>query len=154
MKKILPLIFTGWFLMASSVAAHTHSHTPTATEQEAETAIIASSCDVFPGCPLSLYGDKVTLVLPDELYAERLLDISLEFKQPVTEITAQLAGVSMYMGKIPVIFSKQEAGNSYLAKTIVARCGSHMMTWRLAVSWLQDGMPHYGYQDIVVANPP
>jgi len=118
-------------------------------------AVMAATpaCDVSPGCPLAQWSEELTLTLPQALYAERLLDFSLDFNQPVTKVTAQLAGVSMYMGKIPVIFKQQAQVTRFKAKALVARCGSHMMTWRLTISWQQAGKTHYGYRDLVVANP-
>lgn len=118
----------------------------------ANTNVETVSCEIFPGCPLSQYGDEVSLNLPPDISSEQLFNIELKFKQPATKVVAQLEGVSMYMGKIPVIFNQQSTNQHFLAKTFVGRCGSSEMVWRLALTWQQAGITHYGYQDLVVTH--
>jgi hypothetical protein len=118
----------------------------------ANTNVEIVSCEIFPGCPLSQYGDEVSLNLPADISSEQLFNIELKFDQPVTKVVGQLEGVSMYMGTIPVIFKAPSSAFEFQATTLVARCGSMQMIWRLVLSWQQGGKTHYGYRDLVVSH--
>lgn len=93
------------------------------------------------GCSISRFADRVQLKLPSDIVPERLFNLSLKFEHPVARVTAYLEGVSMFMGKIPVIFNYDEQQQGYNATTILGRCNDERMKWRLILHWQENGRP-------------
>lgn len=122
----------------------------TGCNKSANTQLPDSGCDVSLGCPLVQYSSEVQLLLPGDIFPEQLFDLSVKFTHRVTHVKAHLEGISMFMGKIPVMLQYQGREQRYLAKTIVGRCGNEQMKWRLILSWQQDGEPMKAHREFVV----
>ena len=76
---------------------------------------------------------------------ETPLQIIVQSDQPITAISAELSGVSMYMGLIPLRFQKlntNDSGNSeqWRAEFLLGACADPAMIWQLNLTLqLADG---------------
>ena len=117
-----------------------------------EKQAFVSECTLEFGCPIEQLKSVVDLTLPPRIVPEHLFDLSLRFSLPISGLQAHIEGVSMYMGKIPVIFSQLKNDSSvYQAKTILGRCNDIQMQWRLVVSWQQNNQTVKGYRQFTIA---
>jgi len=51
----------------------------------------------------------------------------------IQTVSGHLEGKDMFMGKVPVFFTKNDQGNNFRAKSLLASCSEDVMVWRL---WL------------------
>ena len=64
------------------------------------------------------------------------LNFSPDISKVPVNIQAELVGVSMYMGKIPLQFSKtaKQSGNHYKAEFLLGACSIRKMQWQLSLN--------------------
>jgi len=51
----------------------------------------------------------------------------------IKAVSAYLEGKDMFMGKVPVLFNKEEVSDMFVASSLLASCSEDIMVWRL---WL------------------
>ena len=119
---------------------------------EPEKQALASECTLEFGCPIEQLEPVVDLTLPQQIVPEHLFDLSLKFSLPILSLQAHIEGVSMYMGKIPVMFEPfNNSPGNYQATTILGRCNDDEMQWRLVVSWQQNNQTVKAYRQFTIA---
>lgn len=64
-----------------------------------------------------------------------------------TIVSAHLEGVDMFMGKIPVKFTKVANSKAFIAESLLARCHGGKMDWRLWVTVSEEGEEQQFYVD-------
>ena len=89
------------------------------------------------GCPIDDMSEQLTLSVPKIISPEQLFSLELVFNNSVSNIEAKLEGITMYMGVIPVLFKQQGDLSQYRATTLVGRCATDTMQWRLTLQWQQ-----------------
>ena len=98
---------------------------------------LTNNCDVVVGCPIDDMSEQLTLSVPKIISPEQLFSLELAFSNSVSNIEAKLEGITMYMGVIPVLFKQQGDSSQYRATTLVGRCATDTMQWRLTLQWQQ-----------------
>lgn len=94
---------------------------------------VAASCQPNEPCD---YSNKAKIWLPEtDLSPETPFNINLSIPEGSVIIDAKLEGVTMYMGYIPVTFSR--LADIYQAQTMVGICSEKNMEWKLRLQ-LQD----------------
>ena len=73
----------------------------------------------------------------EQVHPENPFAIKLTLPEHTQVIKAHLEGVGMYMGRIPVLFNKVDAGN-WIASTQVGSCSEPTMRWQLVVKTAQN----------------
>jgi len=84
--------------------------------------------------------------LQGKLKTELPFHIALQFEGINSADTLQgaqghLEGITMFMGKVPVLFQQNKVGHRLVASSLLASCHKEVMQWRL---WLQLEIIHAG----------
>ncbi|WP_404339826.1 hypothetical protein [Pseudoalteromonas mariniglutinosa] len=103
----------------------------TACDQRSiEQHTLSANCDNNYPCQFTS-GIKVALSNID-ISPETPFDVYAELPAGATIVSAQLEGVTMYMGYIPLKFTKTQ--NTFVANAMVGICSERTMTWRLVLA--------------------
>ncbi len=76
-------------------------------------------------------GDIHLTVSPGQIPVETLLRLQLRSETPLQAVSAEMTGVSMYMGKIPLRFSLNPATGYWQSDFMLGACSDPEMTWQL-----------------------
>lgn len=96
--------------------------------------------------------DEISIALPVILKAEEIFNLEVTFASSVSEISGKLTGVSMDMGRVPVMFEQTNAiDNRFIAQILLGACALPTMQWRLEITWHVDGQTKYFDQLIMVS---
>lgn len=105
-------------------------------------AIIISGCDDLnskPSTKLSEQQSSSLLTIKDEsVTPETEFSIVFTPDSEVEIIDAYIEGVDMYMGKIPLFFSRTKQ-NQYTASGMVGVCSKNEMVWRIYLHYRKNG---------------
>ncbi|GLS84581.1 hypothetical protein GCM10007894_25580 [Paraferrimonas haliotis] len=85
---------------------------------------------------------------PTEMPSEEMVTYHLEFSTPVTRVRGKLEGRDMFMGSIPILFSRKE-GNHFDSEAQFGACISGYMVWRLTVNFETQSGPQQVYFDFL-----
>jgi len=102
--------------------------------------VVLSGCEgqqpatvIVPDRTILLEG--VTLkISPGQIPVETLLKLQLQSEQPLKKISAELTGVSMYMGRIPLRFTQDSTTGLWQTDFMLGACADPKMTWRLTLT--------------------
>lgn len=102
--------------------------------------VVLSGCEgqqpataIVPDRTILLEG--VTLqISPGQIPVETLLKLQLQSEQPLQQISAELTGVSMYMGRIPLRFMQDPSTGLWQTDFMLGACADPKMTWRLTLT--------------------
>ena len=78
-------------------------------------------------------GDLQLKISPGHIPVETLLTMQLHSQQPLTQVSGELTGVSMYMGRIPLRFSRDAGTGVWQTNFMLGACSDPKMTWRLTL---------------------
>lgn len=67
-----------------------------------------------------------------EMPVEELIQVSLHTEQELSSLQGEIRGVSMYMGRIPVIWQQQDA-HTWQAEVMLGACTDPNMVWELII---------------------
>jgi hypothetical protein len=88
--------------------------------------------------PIAMTADRVIVlddiqlqVSPGHIPVETLLKMQLKSQSPLVMVSAELTGVSMYMGRIPLRFIQDPATELWHADVMLGACSDPNMTWQL-----------------------
>ncbi|KZN55405.1 hypothetical protein N474_15620 [Pseudoalteromonas luteoviolacea CPMOR-2] len=118
------------FLVSFLAACSDHNISIHESSEKSERSIKSKNCTSINPC-LIKKGVKFWLDA-DTPKPETPFGIMFKFEEPIDIQTAYLEGVSMYMGKIPVSFVKEESGK-WRAEAMVGSCNLAEMQWKLRV---------------------
>ncbi len=103
-------------------------------------------CFVLSGCegqqPSTVIVPDRTILLegvtlkisPGQIPVETLLKLHLQSEQPLQQISAELTGVSMYMGRIPLRFIQDSTTGLWQTEFMLGACADPKMIWRLTLT--------------------
>jgi len=77
-------------------------------------------------------------IAPGDIPVETLLSMQLRSETPIANITAELTGVNMYMGRIPVLFIQQPESGVWQAELMLGACRDPKMAWQLTLNMTDD----------------
>ncbi len=100
-------------------------------KQSIDAPKISTSCVNNAHC---IFTNKVEVWLTDSKVVPEMpftLNLLLPLGAKVT--TAQLDGVTMYMGTIPLLFKQNN--QKWVADTMVGSCSEPVMTWKMTVNY-------------------
>lgn len=83
-------------------------------------------------------GDIYLSVSPGHIPVETLLRLQLRSDKPLQALSAQITGVSMYMGKIPLRFVFDPVAGVWVSDFMLGACSDPKMIWQLQLQ-LTDG---------------
>lgn len=93
----------------------------------------------------------ISISLPMDLKAEEIFNVELKFPVTVSQVTGKLTGISMDMGKVPVLFEQiNPIDNIFVAQVLLGACALPTMQWRFEITWQVDGQTKYFDQIINV----
>lgn len=96
-------------------------------------------------------SEQLTLTVPQTMRAEELFEMHASFNGEVSNIQANLEGISMDMGIVPVFFQPAtNKENAYATKVLLGACALPVMEWRLTMTWEESGQPKFYQQSINV----
>lgn len=75
-------------------------------------------------------GNLQLVLTPATAPVETPLTLALHTRQKIIAIEAEITGVSMYMGKVPLRFTEQSDGN-WQAQFLLGACSEPAMQWQL-----------------------
>ncbi len=88
--------------------------------------------------PIAIAADRVIVLddiqlqlSPGDIPVETLLKIQLKSQSPLVLVSAELTGVSMYMGRIPLRFVQDPSTGLWHADFMLGACSDPKMTWQL-----------------------
>ncbi|MBZ9610940.1 hypothetical protein [Rheinheimera maricola] len=86
--------------------------------------------DTAPGTPLILLQDSQLQLqlIPEHAPVETLLQLQL-ISSELASVTGELNGVTMYMGRVPLRFSRQ--GKLWQADFLLGACSDPEMQWQV-----------------------
>ncbi|WP_157605830.1 hypothetical protein [Rheinheimera sp. SA_1] len=70
-------------------------------------------------------------ISPGQIPVERLLRLQLRSEQPLQKVSAEMTGVSMYMGRIPLRFTFDAATGLWVSDFMLGACSDPQMIWQL-----------------------
>lgn len=73
----------------------------------------------------------VLTVAPGSIVVETPLLLSMQSAEPISAISGELQGISMYMGRIPLQWQQVEGG--WQSTFLLGACSDPNMRWRLAL---------------------
>lgn len=73
-------------------------------------------------------------ISPGQIPVETLLQLHLQTTEPLQQVSAELTGVSMYMGRIPLRFSQDAATGGWISEFMLGACSDPKMTWQLQIT--------------------
>ncbi|RVU37488.1 hypothetical protein EOE67_09870 [Rheinheimera riviphila] len=76
-------------------------------------------------------GDIQLTISPGQIPVETLLRLQLRSEQPLQLVSAEMTGVSMYMGKIPLRFTFDAATGLWSSDFMLGACSDPKMIWQL-----------------------
>jgi|GEM_PF-2242368 len=90
--------------------------------------------------PLSLLLQTPTLAIysQEQLVAEEVFNLGLEFETEVEGVKGRLVSETMAMGIVPIYFKSNDQ-RVFNAQSIVGACALQKMVWRLELTWLEQG---------------
>ncbi|QOL25040.1 hypothetical protein LP316_12100 [Thalassotalea sp. LPB0316] len=73
----------------------------------------------------------------EQVSPETLFSVALEIENvaQLTKVSGYLEGVSMYMGKIPLVFNIGNSDKQFIANGFVGSCSEPQMYWRIIVDF-------------------
>ncbi|WP_372769778.1 hypothetical protein [Pseudoalteromonas sp.] len=105
--------------------------------------IIISGCDDSnskPSTKLSEQQSSSLLTIKDEsVIPETEFSIVFTPNNEVEIIDAYIEGVDMYMGRIPLFFSRTNKQLQYIASGMVGVCSKNEMVWRIYLHYRKNG---------------
>ncbi len=72
-------------------------------------------------------------ISPGQIPVETLLQLQLQSKQPLKQVTAEIVGVSMYMGRIPLRFTFDDNSGLWRSDFMLGACSDPNMIWQLRI---------------------
>ena len=76
-------------------------------------------------------GDIHLTISPGQIPVETLLRLQLRSDKPLQAVSAEMTGVSMYMGKIPLRFVLDPVTGYWHSDFMLGACSDPKMTWQL-----------------------
>lgn len=76
-------------------------------------------------------ADIQLVISPGQIPVETLLRLRLRSEQSLQNVSAEITGVSMYMGKIPLRFVFDSATGLWVSDFMLGACSDPKMTWQL-----------------------
>lgn len=69
------------------------------------------------------------------IHPESLFDVVFQVNEPskIVNVQGYLEGITMYMGKVPLLFSFDPSINQYRADGFVGSCSEPQMQWRIVL---------------------
>lgn len=86
---------------------------------------------------ITLYEDTslIVSISPDTIPVETPLRIQLVSGTALTQVNAEITGVSMYMGRIPLKFKQNNSNeNEWYAEFLLGACSDPDMQWQLEIN--------------------
>lgn len=83
-------------------------------------------------------GDLQLSISPGDIPVETLLRLQLRSAQPLQQVSAEMTGVSMYMGKIPLRFTFDAATGLWSSDFMLGACSDPKMVWQLQLQFTDD----------------
>ena len=71
---------------------------------------------------------------PGDIPVETLLKMQLKSQSPLVQVSGELTGVSMYMGRIPLRFAQDPATGLWQADFMLGACSDPKMIWQLELT--------------------
>lgn len=71
---------------------------------------------------------------PGDIPVETLLNMQLKSQSPLVQVSGELTGVSMYMGRIPLRFTLDPATGLWHADFMLGACSDPKMVWQLELT--------------------
>lgn len=76
-------------------------------------------------------GDIQLTISPGQIPVETVLTMHLRSTLPLQQVSAQMTGVSMYMGKIPLRFVFDSKAGLWISEFMLGACSDPKMKWQL-----------------------
>ncbi len=146
-------------IIASLIIIVTNMYFTPKNPNEMETPLCDFEKSVCINTELS--SDLVLTATPALITAETEIEFELTLKlkpnQNIQIKSAWLEGKNMFMGKIPLFFSKTktpivsplENQVTYRANTLIGACTEEQMIWQMTIVWEEDGQEKLTFFELV-----
>lgn len=124
-------------------------------QKSSSVSVDRATCSFYDGlCEIDTDKGSIRLAsFPNSIELEEEINLKISYPPDLTLLSAQITGVNMYMGRIPVLFDVDEVGIAH-GTFFLGSCSEPKMRWQMELILTDgQGISHMYYSHFATERP-